>query len=95
MSLLSCPAFFQKTDPANSAPPEPEAKRILWTIPNFSTSSLAQNKLLTPRQSFRIATPALAWFKMIIENRRVTLRIIVEMLYEIARLSRSRSLIGL
>jgi len=35
MSLLSCPAFCQQTEPANSAPPEPEAKRILWIIPNF------------------------------------------------------------
>jgi hypothetical protein len=54
MTLLSCPAFCQENEPANSAPPELNAKRVLRIIANFSTSPiLTQYKPLTPREKFR------------------------------------------
>jgi hypothetical protein len=54
MSLLSCPAFCQETEPANISPPELKAKRVLRIIANFSTSpSLALYEPLTPREKFR------------------------------------------
>ncbi len=57
MSLLPIPAFCQQAVPANTSPPEPEPKRVLWIIPNFRTSpSLTEYKPLTPREKFRIAT---------------------------------------
>jgi hypothetical protein len=88
MRLLSCPASCQKTEPANSAPPEPEPKRVLWIIPNFRTSStLAQYKPPTPREKFRNYDPGACLIqgddrkpKSGISHRRV-------MLYEMATLS--------
>jgi len=57
LSLLASPAFSQQADPVNAAPPEPEAKRIFWIIPNFRTATLPLNwEPLTPREKFRIAT---------------------------------------
>ena len=57
MSLLSCPAFCQPTEPANSAPPEPEAKRILWIIPNYrAVSSNAYLPPLSFKEKFWLAT---------------------------------------
>lgn len=54
---LSCPVFCQQPGPANSAPSEPESKRVLWIIPNFRTSPrLATYQPLAPREKFRIAT---------------------------------------
>jgi hypothetical protein len=56
LALLSNPAFCRQTASAQNAPAEPEAKRILWIIPNFRTSpSLAQYKPIAPREKFRIA----------------------------------------
>jgi hypothetical protein len=56
MMLLSIPAFSQQAAPTAGAPQEPEAKRVLWIIPNFRTSpSLGEYKPLTAREKFRIA----------------------------------------
>ena len=57
LGMLSCRAFCQQAGPAPGATTEPEAKRLLWIIPNFRTSpTLTAYKPLTPAQKFRIAT---------------------------------------
>lgn len=57
MNLLASQAFCQQTPPAQNAVPQPEAKRILWIIPNFRTSALpAHYTPLTTRQKLSIAT---------------------------------------
>jgi hypothetical protein len=57
MMLLSNPAFSQQGVPTGGTPQKPEAKRVLWIIPNFRTSpSLAEYKPLTAGEKFRIAT---------------------------------------
>jgi hypothetical protein len=57
MSLISSPVFCQQAVPTTDVAPEPEARRVLWIIPNFRTSpTLTAYKPLTPRRKFRIAT---------------------------------------
>lgn len=96
MSLLSRPAFCQKTEPADSAPPELEVKRVLWIIANFSTSpSLAQYKPLTPREKFRNCDPGACLVQGDDRKPKSDTSHHRGMLYEIARLGRSGSLVGL
>jgi hypothetical protein len=57
MNLLPIPVFCQQAAPATNSPPEPEAKRIFWIIPNFRTSPiLVPYKPITPSEKFHIAT---------------------------------------
>jgi hypothetical protein len=54
---LSIPAFCQQTAPADGGATQPEAKRILWLLPNFRTSPmLAEYKPLTTGEKFKIAS---------------------------------------
>lgn len=93
MSLLSCPAFCRETDPANSAPPEPEAKRVLWMIPNFSPSpSLAQYKPFTPRDKFWNCDPGACLFQGGDRKPKNDTSHQRGRLYEMARLSKGGSL---
>jgi len=50
-------AYCQQSDAANNAAREPEAKRILWIIPNFRTSLvLVPYQPIGAREKFHIAT---------------------------------------
>jgi hypothetical protein len=43
--------------PDNNNPPEPEAKRLFWIVPNYRTSpTLTNYKPLTPKEKFKIAS---------------------------------------
>jgi hypothetical protein len=75
MSLLSCRAFCRQAEPANSAPPEPSGSSRIF--PYFSQPGAVQTAH-AKRRNLGIATLVRAWLKVMIENRRVILRTIVE-----------------